>query len=367
MLLEFGLIKLRPQKLLMEANNVEITNDVKVNLKDFLEKKSYSSIALLCDENTYEQCLPRIIESLPEHWLIQIESGEENKNINTCQQIWQAFTEGNFDRNSLLINLGGGVIGDMGGFAASTFKRGIDFINIPTTLLAQVDASVGGKLGIDFMGFKNHIGLFKEPEVIIIDSVFFETLPAVEVRSGFAEVIKHGLIADRNYWESIADLDTQNAKWDKIVEHSVEIKRKVVKEDPFESGLRKILNFGHTIGHGIESTYLEHPNGRLLHGEAIAKGMICEAFLATKKTGLSKNDLDIISNYLLKVFGHEKIDETLFENIIQLIYQDKKNTGKIINSSLLQSIGKCAVNIPIGEPDIIDSLFYYNSLATIVK
>ena len=251
----------------------------------------------------------------------------------------------------------------MGGFAASTYKRGIDFINIPTTLLAQVDASVGGKLGIDFMGFKNHIGLFNEPEVIIIDSIFFNTLPPVEVRSGFAEVIKHGLIADQNYWECISDFELKNADWTEIVKQSVEIKKNVVKQDPFESSLRKILNFGHTIGHGIESTYLDHPNGRLLHGEAIAKGMICEAYLSTKKTGLSKHDLDLISNYLLKVFSHEKIDETLFENIIQLIYQDKKNTGKVINSSLLQSIGKCAVNIPIGEPDIIDSLFYYNSLA----
>ena len=166
----------------MDANNVEITNDIKASLITFLNGNSYSSIALLCDENSYKFCLPRLIDCLPEHWLIQIESGEENKTIDTCQQIWQALTEGNFDRNSLLINLGGGVIGDMGGFAAATFKRGIDFINIPTTLLAQVDASVGGKLGIDFMGFKNHIGLFKEPEVILIDSVFFDTLPELEIR-----------------------------------------------------------------------------------------------------------------------------------------------------------------------------------------
>ncbi|MFT7033655.1 MAG: 3-dehydroquinate synthase [Cyclobacteriaceae bacterium] len=361
------MIKLQPQNLFMEAKNVEITNDVNINLTAFLKEKSYSSVALLCDENTYEHCLPLIIDSLPEHWLIQIESGEENKNIDTCQQIWRAFTEGNFDRNSLLINLGGGVIGDMGGFAASTYKRGIDFINIPTTLLAQVDASVGGKLGIDFMGFKNHIGLFKEPEVIIIDSSFFNTLPAVEVRSGFAEVIKHGLITDQKYWESIADFELKNADWSDIVEQSVEIKKNVVRQDPFESGLRKILNFGHTIGHGIESTYLDHPEGRLLHGEAIAKGMICEAFLSTKKTGLSKRALDLISNYLLKIFGHEKIDENLFENIIKLIYQDKKNSGKVINTSLLQSIGKCVVNIPVGEPDIIDSLFYYNSLENTTK
>lgn len=346
----------------MEANNIEITEDIKSNLKNFLSKTSYSSVAVLCDENTYEHCLPKILDVLPEHWLIQINSGEEYKTVETCEQIWRAFTEGNFDRNSLLINLGGGVIGDMGGFAASVFKRGIDFINIPTTLLSQVDASVGGKLGIDFMGLKNHIGLFREPEKIFIDATFFETLPEREMRSGFAEVIKHGLIADKAYWESIADFDWKKGEWNDIVGHSVEIKKKVVREDPFESGLRKILNFGHTIGHGIESTYLDNPDGRLLHGEAVAKGMICEAFLSTKKTGLSGTELQAISNYLLKIFGHSTIDESKFEQIIQLIYQDKKNKGKVINSSLLKAIGECTVNIPIGEPDIIDSLFYYNNL-----
>ena len=226
----------------MEANNIEITKDIKLSLTDYLGNNSYSSIALLCDENTYELCLPKIMDCLPEHWLIQIESGEENKNIDTCQQIWMALTEGSFDRSALLINLGGGVISDMGGFAASTYKRGIDFINIPTTLLSQVDASVGGKLGIDFSHFKNHIGLFNEPEMIFIDSIFFDTLPKREIRSGFAEVIKHGLIADKTYWESIADLDINTKYWNEIVEQSVEIKKKVVKEDPFEAGLRKILN-----------------------------------------------------------------------------------------------------------------------------
>lgn len=351
----------------MEANNIEITTDIQQSLTAFLKKSSYSSIALLCDENTYEFCLPKIIDCLPEHWLIQIESGEENKTIDTCQQIWMALTEGGFDRSALLINLGGGVISDMGGFVASTYKRGIDFINIPTTLLSQVDASVGGKLGIDFSHFKNHIGLFNEPKMIFIDSIFFETLPEREIRSGFAEVIKHGLIADKDYWASIAGMDLKTKNWNSIVESSVEIKKKVVKEDPFEAGLRKILNFGHTIGHGIESTYLDAPQGRLLHGEAIAKGMICEAYLSTKKTGLSQNELDSITQFILKVFGHDKIEETYFENIIELIYQDKKNTGKIINSSLLTKIGACAVNIPIGEPDIIDSLFYYNNLVNIVK
>ena len=362
MLIASNLHKLRLQFGHMEANNVEITNSIEESLASFFKQNSYSSIALLCDENTAELCLPLVRDFLPEHWVIQIESGEENKTIDTCIQIWGALTDGNFDRNALLINLGGGVIGDMGGFAASTYKRGIDFINIPTTLFSQVDASVGGKLGIDFDGFKNHIGIFKEPKTILIDSIFFNTLPKRELRSGFAEIIKHGLIADASYWESIADFDLENADWASLIDQSVEIKRKVVQEDPFESGLRKILNFGHTIGHGIESTYLNRGDEKLLHGEAIAVGMICEAFLSTKKTGMSSDELNAISKYLLKYYGHKKLDESLFEKIIQLIYQDKKNAGKVINSSLLKSIGDCTINIPIGEPDILDSLFYYNSL-----
>ena len=265
-------------------------------------------------------------------------------------------------RNSLLINLGGGVIGDMGGFVASTYKRGMDFINIPTTLLAQVDASVGGKLGIDFKGLKNHIGLFREPTQILIDATFMETLPEREIRSGFAEVLKHGLIADKSYWERCNSIDLKyHHQWNDIVERSINIKKGVVNEDPFESGLRKILNFGHTIGHAIE-TELLHTTDRLLHGEAIAIGMICEAYLSTKMTGLPTKALDQISTSLLELYGHQKIKKSLFNSIIKLALQDKKNKGSVIHCSLLRNIGECAINIPISGPDIIDSLFYYNQL-----
>lgn len=342
--------------------NIELTESIGQSIDTFLSENSYSQIALLCDENTSRDCLPKILDKLPEHWLIEIQSGEENKNIETCEQIWSALTEGKFDRNSLLINLGGGVIGDMGGFAASTFKRGMDFINIPTTLLSQVDASVGGKLGIDFMGLKNHIGIFKEPKRVFIDTIFLNTLPKREIRSGFAEVIKHGLIADRNYWTSIENFDLETGNWSELVEKSVKIKFDVVQKDPLESGFRKTLNFGHTIGHGIESAHLDDKGGRLLHGEAIAIGMICEAYLSTKLTGLETSKLDEIVSYILGKYDAKSVNKSYFEKIIELMYQDKKNQGRTINCSLLRTIGECTINIPISEPDILDSLFYYNKL-----
>lgn len=344
----------------MEHHNTEVTTNIQKSITTFLEGKKYSKIAILVDENTEEHCLPLILDILPEHYLITIQSGEENKNLSTCEDIWHALTESGFDRKGLLINLGGGVIGDMGGFVASTYKRGFHFLNIPTTLLSQVDASVGGKLGIDFNGFKNHIGIFNEPQNVLICTDFYETLPAREIRSGFAEVIKHGLIFDKSYWEQINQTTHEDALWTILVDRSINIKKEVVKQDPYESGLRKILNFGHTIGHAIESYFLEIPGQRLLHGEAIAVGMICEAYLSKKLTGLSDKELKSITNYLLEIYSPKALDVKLFESILQLTIQDKKNEGGIVQFSLLKEIGVCTINIPIGMPDMVDSLYYFN-------
>ena len=258
-----------------------IIDDIQKSLGQFLTERQLTKIAVLVDENTYQYCYTKIKAILPEHLLIQIKSGEINKNIDTCQDIWAAMTKAAFDRKSLLINLGGGVIGDIGGFCAVSYKRGIDFVNIPTTLLAAVDANVGGKLGINFMGFKNHIGFLKDPEAVLIDPIFLDTLPKEELRSGFAEIIKHGLIADQHYFNEIKKEGLDQSNWSVVIAHSNEIKEKVVNEDPYEKGLRKVLNYGHSIGHAIESFYLETDN-RLLHGEAIAIGMICEAFYLKK-------------------------------------------------------------------------------------
>jgi len=341
-------------------SNIIFSNEVSSNLELFFNDYSYTRVAILVDENTKKHCYPLISNAFPIHIIIEIESGEEQKNLNTCQQIWGVLTENAFDRKSLLVNLGGGVIGDMGGFCAATYKRGIDFINIPTTLLAQVDASIGGKLGIDFQNFKNHIGVFRNPLRVFLDGTFFKTLPEAELKSGFAEIIKHCLIRDKDKFEEIINIPYESLNFFELTKHSVQVKNDVVLEDPTEKGLRKILNFGHTIGHAIESFYLEKPGKKLLHGEAIAIGMICESFLSMQKKSVTEDDLDKISKYLLKVYRSPGIPESDIDEISALTRQDKKNEGNKINCSLLNSIGDCAYNVEINQKDIKTSISYFN-------
>lgn len=333
-------------------------DDISNSLPGFLAKRGPSQVAVLVDENTKAHCLPLISDLLPDFLLIEIPSGEVNKTLKTCTTIWSALTEANFNRNALFINLGGGVIGDMGGFCASTYKRGLAFINIPTTLLAAVDANVGGKLGIDFNGFKNHIGLFKEPEAVFVDSVFLQTLPKKELRSGFAEVIKHGLIADADYFNSVQENGLEQHNWNAIIARSIQIKEAVVKEDPKEMGLRKVLNFGHTIGHAIESHYLG-TSSHLLHGEAIAIGMICEAYLSKKILHLSESALEEISAALFGIYPELAISKNDFTSIIKRMYQDKKNSNNLINHSLLYSIGVATPDISVDEKQVLDALYFY--------
>ncbi len=345
----------------MIPDSVVVTEDIHNVLANFIKENNYQKIAVIADENTEKHCLPAIIESLPDHWLLPIQSGEENKTLETCTLLWRALTEAQFSRKDLIINLGGGVIGDMGGFVASTYKRGVDFINIPTTLLSQVDASIGGKLGIDFDGFKNHIGIFKDPKRVFVDPVFLKTLSNRELRSGFAEIIKHGLIADENYWKSIVSGDHNSQNWLEVIEKSISIKGDVVNADPFENGLRKILNFGHTLGHAIETHFL-HSGNRLLHGEAIAAGMIMEAFLSEKFAGLSTDSRDELVDYIKKIYTPAPIDEKIFEELIRLTGQDKKNAQGQVNYSLLRRIGDCRFDFRPDNALILDSMFYYNAV-----
>lgn len=345
----------------MIPESVIVTNDIQSELTTFFTQNNYQKIAVIVDENTEQHCLPLVLDYLPEHWLIKIKSGEEQKHLGTCTQIWEYLTEAQFGRRDLVINLGGGVIGDMGGFVASTYKRGMDFINLPSTLLSQVDASIGGKLGIDFNGFKNHIGVFQDPKRVIVFPKLIETLSDRELRSGFAEVIKHGLIADAEYWQSVSSSDHKDQSWMEVIHHSIGIKGKVVAEDPRENGLRKILNFGHTLGHAVETYFLETEN-RLLHGEAIAVGMIMEAFLSHKFAGLSGEALEEISNYLLKIYEPTAIEEKLFDPIIKLTGQDKKNASGKVNYSLLRKIGDCGFDYQPETALVLDSMFYFNSL-----
>jgi 3-dehydroquinate synthase len=332
------------------------------DLARYLQTRKYSKLGVIVDSNTILHCYPLIQSSLPEHASFSFTAGEIHKNLDTCVQIWQWMTEQAFDRKALIINLGGGVTGDMGGFCASTYKRGIRFINLPTTLLSQVDASVGGKLGIDFMGYKNHIGIFNQPEAVLISDEFLKTLPEAELRSGYAEIIKHGLIANANYFEGLKSKDWKQQDWKAIIELSVGIKKDVVEKDPKEDGLRKILNFGHTIGHAIESFYLD-TDKHLLHGEAIAIGMLAEAFLSNKFLRMSPLELKYIEEMILSVYGKPEIPSDDFEPIIDLCFQDKKNEGSILNFSLLRRIGDCEYNVNVGREEIRQSLIYYNELS----
>lgn len=325
-------------------------------LKEVLSTLSYSKLFVLVDDQTEKYCYPNIEPLLTEHVLISVRSGEHNKTLTTCTEIWKQLTVNEADRNALLINLGGGVITDMGGFCAGSYKRGIKFINIPTTLLAQVDASVGGKTGIDFEGFKNHIGLFCEPECVIVDTIFHETLPHNQLRSGFAEMLKHGLIADESHWKTLQKEGYKSVNLE-MIKTSVAIKEKVVKADPTEKGLRKILNFGHTVGHAMES-YCLSSNIPLLHGEAIALGMIAEAYISTKKGMLKVDEQLEIEKYLMEVYEVPKIKKASYPEVLRLCKQDKKNRNGAVLMSLLEEKGKATYDVPTEDFLIQEAISY---------
>lgn len=346
--------------------SVFITRDISKEINTFFQanKGIYSKLFILVDENTFKNCYPPLVEKIPvfkDAELIEIESGEENKNIDVCVQIWGTLSELGADRKSLFINLGGGVIGDMGGFIASTFKRGIDFINIPTTLLSQVDASVGGKVGIDLNHLKNEIGVFNNPKAVFVNSTFLTTLDERQVLSGFAEIIKHALIADAGYWQKVVRVDLEDMDMlDKLIETSIKIKNKVVMLDPQEYGVRKSLNFGHTIGHAIETASLEETDSDpFLHGEAIAIGMICEAYLSHKICDLPAAQLKEITDFILNHYKSLVIDHLDQQHLIELMGHDKKNEKGQLNFSLLSAIGTCEINKQVNSTLIIESLNYY--------
>ncbi|MBA3704521.1 MAG: 3-dehydroquinate synthase [Bacteroidetes bacterium] len=345
--------------------SVFISNDIPKEINRFLKasKDRYSQLFILVDENSLKCCYPQLVKGVnafKDAEIIEIESGEESKSIEVCIQIWSTLSEFGADRKSLFVNLGGGVIGDMGGFVASTIKRGIDFINIPTTLLSQVDASVGGKVGIDLNHLKNEIGVFNNPKAVFIDSSFLNTLDKRQILSGYAEIIKHALIADSEYWKKVSTVNFSSFNFDELIESSVHIKNQVVLNDPKEQNIRKMLNFGHTVGHAIETFSLEHDNRKhLLHGEAIAIGIVCESYLSNKLCKLSDNELHEITQFILKTYKSLTLEEIDTHRLIELMKHDKKNDKGDINFSLLSAIGKCEIN-KTAKPDLIkESLKYY--------
>lgn len=333
-------------------------------LQSFLIDHDYSQLLILVDRNTNDHCLPLIQAAIPDivdYDIIEVDPGEENKNIDFCIGVWKTMLDFGADRKALMMNLGGGVVTDMGGFAASTYKRGIDFLNVPTTLLSQVDASVGGKTGIDLDNVKNIIGTFSQPKAVFISNKFLETLDDRQILSGFAEVIKHGLIKDKDLFIRCKSVILPEIP-EGLVYDSVVIKNSVITEDPTEKGIRKILNFGHTIGHAIEGYSLVNDVNPLLHGEAIAIGMVCEAYLSYKFNNLEKSELDEIVSYLLSIYPSYQLNSAIYPELLDLMKNDKKNEGNKLGFALLRSIGDSDFNKFVEEDAIVESLDFYQTL-----
>lgn len=346
---------------IIHCNQYDVAfNDVD-HLKSSIENGAYSRIIAMVDENAYKFWYNDFSEMLDPYPLdfIRVPSGEENKALTTVHDIWEQLLEIGADRNSLCLCVGGGVTGDMAGFAASTFMRGLDFFLIPTTLLAQVDASVGGKLGVDFKGYKNLIGVIRNPNAVYIFTEFLESLPSRQILSGFAELLKHGLIRNAENYSHLTGLDTlDDIQWEGLIYDSVLLKKSITDEDPNEKGLRKILNFGHTIGHAVESHSL-HTQRPLLHGEAIAIGLIVESHLSYELNGLSHDEVLLIKKDILQLYGHHPEYVENHDALIKFMQADKKNRNGKINFTLLKTIGQASYDHTATPKQIIKSLKFY--------
>jgi 3-dehydroquinate synthase len=352
----------------IQANNypVHFNETGYEKLNQHLKENKYSNLFIIVDSNTNDHCLPKLLPILETDLTIEIiefEAGEINKNIETCIEIWNVLTELGADRKTLIINIGGGVVTDLGGFVASTFKRGVDFIHIPTTLLSMVDASVGGKNGVDLGNLKNQIGVINTPKMVLIDSDYLETVPQNEMRSGLAEMLKHGLIFDKAYWEQFLDLKAIDfADLDELIYRSVEIKNEIVMQDPTEKNIRKSLNFGHTLGHAIESYFLENEKKTtLLHGEAIAVGMILESYISLHKNLITKAEYDQIKSTLKSIYDDVVFEESDIDPILELLIHDKKNEYGTIQFALIEGIGKIKINQSVENELILNAFEDYKS------
>lgn len=333
-------------------------------LTDFIKQGKYSRSFVLTDENTAKHCFPLLqqhLEGMDNFDIIEINAGEESKNIDFCIGVWKMLIDFGADRNALFINLGGGVVTDLGGFVASTYKRGIDFVHVPTTLLSQVDASVGGKTGIDMDGIKNIIGTFTQPKAVFMVPDFLKTLPERQILSGLAELLKHGLICDADLWKETRNADLSLPAVE-FIHRSVEIKNAIVLEDPHEKNIRKALNFGHTVGHAVETYSMLNDSNPLTHGEAIAIGMICESWLSHKKAGLKQEELDDISATLGKLYPKYNVEASTHKALYELMQKDKKNFDQKINCTLLTRIGQFSIDNICTEDELCDSLRYYATL-----
>lgn len=347
----------------MAAQKVVICQALRDELQAFLSALSYDRLFLLTDENTHRLCLPLLtgIEALQGAPVIETLAGDTHKSLDSLSKIWQRLSDGGATRHSLLVNLGGGMVTDMGGFAGATFKRGIRTVNIPTTLMASVDAAVGGKTGINFNGLKNEIGSFYPPLCVFIDCEFLRTLDRDNILSGYAEMIKHGLISDMEHYTQVMlyDIDTMNyAYLNRLVEQSVAVKERIVEEDPKEQGIRKALNFGHTIGHAYESlSFLkERP---ILHGHAVAAGIVSELYLSHVCAGFPMEKVRQVVYYIKEYYTPFGFDCKDYERLYELMTHDKKNEGGVINFTLLAQVGDVRINQSVKKERILESLDFY--------
>ncbi len=345
--------------------NIVFTNDVATALDQILDLKPYSRLAVIVDENTKLAALPKIqSRHLQKAHVITIGAGDSCKNLPTLTHVWESLEQCGATRKSVVVNIGGGVVTDLGGFAASTFKRGIRFINVPTTLLSAVDAAVGGKTGINFGGLKNEIGCFSEASDVIISSCFFSTLPAEELKSGYAEMLKHGMLSDHDEFMRLINFDFQNANADvllKLLKTSVLVKEHIVKEDPHEQGIRRALNLGHTVGHAFESKAL-HDGRPIAHGYAVAWGLVAETVLSHQLLQFPVADLHRLADFVHTNYGAYHITCDDYDYLLQLMHHDKKSQNGEINCSLLTACGKVKTDQAISDDDMRIALDLYRDL-----
>ena len=342
---------------------VVISGNLERDLVNAISECEHDRIFVLTDETTQQLCWPKIknFKALKNSTPIIIKATDTHKNLDTLSQVWQALSNGGATRHSLMINLGGGMVTDLGGFAASTFKRGIDFINIPTTLLAMVDASVGGKTGINFGGLKNEIGVFSDSRFVIINTQFLDTLDHDNICSGYAEMLKHGLISDERTWAELVtfDLDTPDlSQLQRMVAESIKVKERIVEADPHEHGIRKALNLGHTMGHAFESFAMRRGTP-ILHGYAVAYGLISELYMSARKTAYPTDRMHQTVRFIRENYGTFNITCDDYPTLIELMHHDKKNTAGIINFTLLGNVGDIRINQTANEEEIKEALDFF--------
>lgn len=339
---------------------VIVSGNLERDLVNAIAECEHDKIFILTDQTTHDMCLPKLQNflCLKGAQSIVIKAGDTNKTLDSLAEVWTALSQGGATRHSLMINLGGGMVTDLGGFAASTFKRGIDFINIPTTLLAMVDASVGGKTGINFGGLKNEIGVFSDSKFVIINTQFLDTLDHDNICSGYAEMLKHGLISDDKHWAELVGFNLAQpdlAQLQRMVAESIKVKERIVTEDPHEHGIRKALNLGHTVGHALESFAMKH--GRpVLHGYAVAYGMVCELYLSARKTDFPTDKMHQTVRFILDHYGRLPYTCDDYPELLELMRHDKKNTSGIINFTLLGGIGDIRINQTATKEEIEEAL-----------